>query len=657
VDVRTPVAVAVISVCWTLFQLALPSVLILDSIKVRAIHLAFAMVLLFLTVPTATGLPRVFGRALDRLALPGARYVVAGFAALSALYLMLDWEGIATRSGLPNARDLVFGAVVILFVLEAARRSVGPALPIIALAFVAYAFAGPYLPSLLAFKGVSFGKLVTQVTLSSEGIYGIPLGVSARIVFLFVLTGAVLEKGGAGRFFIRMALSLLGRFRGGPAKAAVVASGLLGSISGSSIANVVTTGTFTIPFMKKVGYPAKKAAAIEVAASTNGQLMPPIMGAAAFIIAEYVGVSYLEVVKAAAIPAFVSYCALFYITHLEACKLGLKGLARENVPDFWATVRDGWHFLLPPVLLIVQLLFLRRSAEKSIFAAICVLVPVTVYEQFRLARHSGRNALSDVLRRSARVLVDGSVAGCRNMVGVALATAAAGIVVGIVNMGIGSMITQVVETLSGGNVFALLLITAVASLILGMGLPTTATYIVMAALTAPILVLVGGRHGLEIPLIAAHLFCFYFGILADDTPPVGLAAYAAAAVAESEPIPTGVQGFLYDLRTTIIPFMFIFNSRLILSGVDSWLHGLWIFLAAVVAACMFTAAVQGWFLRRNRWFEVPLLLAGAALLFHPDLLRPLLPAGGNAIPGYAAGIAFFGLALLSQKLVADTARA
>jgi TRAP transporter 4TM/12TM fusion protein len=477
------------------------------------------------------------------------------------------------------------------------------------------------------------------------------------VVYLFVLLGALLEKAGAGQFFIDLAMSLLGRFRGGPAKAAVGASGLMGMISGSSIANTVTTGTFTIPLMKKAGYPAKKAAAIEVAASTNGQLMPPIMGAAAFIIAEYVNVPYIEVIKAAAVPAFVSYFALFYITHLEAVKLGIKGLPGNELPGFFSTLKKGITYLLPIGVLLFELLILRHSPELAAFKAIIVLVIVIIYREIASA-YKNKKSLISAVKESSRIIIGGMINGSRNMVPVALATAAAGIIVGIVSMGIGGMITQIVESMSGGNVFLLLIITAVASLLLGMGLPTTATYIVMASLTAPIIVLVGTAYGFFVPLIAAHLFCFYFGILADDTPPVGLAAYAAAAIAKSEPIPTGVQGFFYDLRTAVIPFMFIFNTDLILHGIDSWPVGILIFAMAVLAAFAFTNLLQGFFITKNKWYEVPLFIIVTLILFHPGIISNLF----NAAPGskyffYIPGIALYaGIAILQKSRMKQKGR-
>ncbi len=644
------IIIGTIAIAWSLFQLSLASFLILDSIKVRAAHLAFAMILVFLSIPFSTKPKKTFKFLSSLNRIPIIDYALAIIGAFLALYIMLDWEGLALRAGSPIPRDVVIGVLLIIVLLEATRRSIGPALPIIALVFTAYSFLGPYMPRVLAFRGVSLNKYLSQITLSSEGIYGIPLGVSATIVFLFVLLGSMLDKAGAGQFFTNLAMAALGKYKGGPAKAAVVSSGLSGLVSGSSIANIVTTGTFTIPLMKKVGYPAKKAAAVEVAASTDGQLMPPIMGAAAFIIAEYVNVPYIEVVKAAAIPAFVSYFALFYVTHLEASKLGMKGLSKAELPVFMSVLKEGIHYLIPIGWLVFELVVLRHSPELSAFRAILLLFLTILYQETRKSIRKGFN-LADILTNSIRIIGEGLIAGAKNMMSVGMACAAAGIIVGIVGMGLGGMITQIVETLAQGNIFLLLLITAIASLLLGMGLPTTATYIVMASLTAPIIVHVGSAYNYFIPLIAAHLFCFYFGILADDTPPVGLASYAAAAIAKSEPIPTGIQGFLYDLRTAIIPFMFIFNSDLILHNITSWPLGILIFLMGVCAAFCFTSAVQGWFIVKNRWYDVPFLLLATLLLFNPGAFERWIPfMFDTKYSMYPVGLALMILVYLIQRV-------
>jgi TRAP transporter 4TM/12TM fusion protein len=459
----------------------------------------------------------------------------------------------------------------------------------------------------------------------------------------------MLDKAGAGQYFIRLALSLLGGFKGGPAKAAIMGSGLTGLVSGSSIANIVTTGTFTIPLMKKVGYPAKKAAAVEVAASTDGQLAPPIMGAAAFIIAEYVNVPYVEVIKAAAVPAFASYAALFYITHIEASKLGLRGMSRSELPAFFRTLLGGAHFLLPLCMLLYELIILRHSPELAAVNAIWVMSIIMVLQR-PIKAYLNKEPLLPALKQGIVELFSALSSGARNMVSVALATAAAGIIVGVVALGLGGLITQIIDTISMGNIFLMLVITAMASLIIGMGLPTTATYIVMASLTAPAIVTIGALQDFIVPLMAAHLFCFYFGILADDTPPVGLAAYAAAAIARSEPIPTGLQGFMYDIRTAILPFMFIFNTDLILHNIYSWPQGILIFTMACVGNFAFASATQGWFVARTRLYEVPLLLGVTLALMRPDLIAQWL-----GIPHeqrywtYPLGVALFGIVYLMQR--------
>lgn len=637
--------VAVISIAWALFQLSLPRLVILDSVTVRAIHLAFAMVLVFLTV-SITRRKRL--RSGDRVH-PGD-YLFAAVGCLAVLYIVLDWTGITMRSGIPSGRDVAISIVLIVLVFEASRRVIGPALGIIAVVFTVYAFLGPRMPLVFAFRGVSLEKYLSQVALSTEGIYGIPLDVSANTVFLFVLLGSMLNKAGAGHFYNNLALSLLGKYKGGPAKAAVVASGLTGLVSGSSIANVVTTGTFTIPLMKKVGYPAKTAAATEVAASTNGQLMPPIMGAAAFIIAEYLSIPYLDVVKAAAIPAFVSYFALFYITHLEASKLGMRGLAKPDIPSFIGVMKAGFYYLIPLIVLIYELMVMRHTPKLAAFNAIVVLVVIILAKEAAgIVRGETRPA--QALRRGIGTIGSGLISGSRNMLPVALATATAGIVVGIVNLGIGSLIVQIVERLSGGNIFLLLSITAFASLVIGMGLPTTATYIVMASITVPVIIKLSalGVVGF-IPPIAAHLFCFYFGILADDTPPVGLAAYAAAAIAKTDPIATGIKGFSYDLRTAVIPFMFVFNAELVLYGVDSFAQALLVFVMAILGAFAFTNVVQGWFLTRNKWYEVPLFLLASLIFFFPAIVTRVFGLDpGIRYYMYLVALAIYAAAFLIQR--------
>lgn len=639
-----------IAIIWSCFQISIAKWWTLDSTFIRAVHLGFALLIVFLNYPLMKKKRPGWGYFSVKDRIPILDYLIAILACLAALYIAIDYKGMINRYGAPIPRDIFIGVSLVLLLLEAARRVIGPALPVIATLFCIYSFFGPYMPDLIAFKGISVNRFVGQMTMSTEGIYGIPLDVSATIVFLFVLFGAMLDRAGAGHYFIQLALSLLGGFKGGPAKAAVMGSGLTGIVSGSSIANIVTTGTFTIPLMKKVGYPATKAAAVEVAASTDGQLAPPIMGAAAFIIAEYVNVPYVEVIKAAAIPAFASYAALFYITHIEASKLGLKGMPRAELPKFFKTLIGGIHFILPLAFLLYELIVVRHSPELAAFYAIWVMA-VIMLVQHPIRAYRNKEPLGPAFKRGIIDILSALASGGRNMVSVALATAAAGIIVGVVALGLGGLITSIIDTLSMGNIYLMLVITALASLTIGMGLPTTATYIVMASLTAPAIVTIGGFNDFVVPLMAAHLFCFYFGILADDTPPVGLAAYAAAAIAKSPPIATGMQGFMYDIRTAILPFMFIFNTDLILHGIYSWPQGILIFVMACFGNFAFASATQGWFATKNKIWEIPFFLLVTIMLMRPDGVARLVGMDhGQRYWIYPIGMALFGLLYIVQRL-------
>ena len=617
--------VPIIAVSWSLFQLAISSFVLLDSTIIRAVHLAFAIALVYLCNPMFKRTPK--NRLLQYFSKTDSYtifdFLLAIVSVLLAVYIILDYEGISMRQGIPLPRDILVGLLLTLFLLEAARRSLGLTLPIVATLFILYSFFAANMPDALSFKSVSISKFISKMTMSTQGIYGVPLNVSANIVFLFVLFGAMLNEAGAGRYFVDLAFSMLGRFKGGPAKAAILASGLTGMVSGSSIANTVTTGTFTIPLMKKVGYPDYKAGAVEVACSTNGQLMPPIMGAAAFIIAETCNLAYVEVIKAAAIPAIISYIALMYISHLEASKLGLEGIPKEELPKFFPTLINGIHFMIPLLMLIFELIVMRHSPALAAFRAIVVLALLIPIENLYHAKRQGKSA-KQALIKSAIQIWDALVAGAKNMMGIGVAVATAGIIVGVVTFGLGGIITEAIEFLAGGHFFLILLITAFASLILGMGLPTTATYIVMAALTAPVIVELGAANGIVFPIIAAHLFVFFFGILADDTPPVGLAAYAAAAIAKSNPIRTGVQGFMYDIRTAILPFIFIFNTDMILHQVTRVWYGLWVFVTSLIAMLAFASLTLSYMRVRVRWYESILLLVITTMLLIPNIIADKL---------------------------------
>ncbi len=651
-----------IAIAWSLFQLGIASVFVMDATRARAFHLAFAIVLAFLVFPAR--------RRDGARHIPWYDFIAAVVAGLGVLYLVIDYHGIQTRFGIPIQREVVLGTVTILLLLEATRRSLGPALAIVASVFLLYALTGPRgliplpLPDLIAHRGYHVERLISQMYVTTEGVFGVALGVSVQFVFLFVLFGSMLDRAGAGKYFIDLANAFLGTYRGGPAKASVVASGMTGMVSGSSLANVVTTGTFTIPLMKRAGFPGHKAAGIEVAVSTNGQLMPPVMGAAAFIIAEFTNVPYFDVIRAAAIPAVISFIALFYIVHLEALKLGLAGIPRAQLPPRLKTFVEGIHYLAPLGVLIYYLVFMRSSPAFAVMWAIVTMVFLMLAQAPIKARLRGEPVLPAITSGVVDV-IRGLEAGARNMVGIAVAVSTAGIVVGTVNLtGLGLRLTEIIQTLATsianaigvivlpivtlfqGNpdavqnllIFSVVLvITAIASLILGLGLPTTANYIVMATLTAPVIYSLGQQFGFGFPLLAAHLFVFFFGILADDTPPVGLAAYAAAAIARSNPIRTGIQGFTYDMRTAILPFMFIFNTRLLLFGVDTFLDGLWVFLSAVLGMLAFGAGTQRYMLTKTRWYEQIVLLAIAVMLIQPTFLTD------------AIGIALVVLILLAQR--------
>jgi len=627
-----------VALCWSLFQLSVAAFWTLNAQVVRAAHLAFALTLVYLSFPVfrSSRIGRRFPALADTRKLPWWDLLFAVLGAAAAMYVVIDFEGLAGRIGTPLPRDLIIGGTLLLLLMEAARRALGPVLPTVAGLFILYSLNSQRMPGVFATASTPLSRVLETLTLGTEGVFGTPLDVSATTVFLFVLFGALLEKAGGGAYFIDLAFSLLGGFRGGPAKASVLASGFTGMINGSSIANTVTTGTFTIPLMKRAGYPPIKAGAIEVAASTNGQLMPPIMGAAAFIIAENLNIEYLAVVRAAFLPAFISYLALLYITHLEACKLDIQPLKKADLPCFWSTFLGGWHFLIPLAVLIYLLVIRRQSAPFSAMAAIGTLAAVLLLHELR---SDARNAL----RKVVPTLGKGLVSGAKNMMGIGVAVAAAGIIVGVLNLGLSSQVTDVIRILSGGTLTGMLLITAVVSLILGMGLPTTANYIVMASITARAIETLAAEFGVPLPAIAIHLFVFYFGILSDDTPPVGLSAYAAAAISRADPIRTGVQGFLYDIRTAILPFMFLFNHRLLLMDVGGPVEFLWVFATSLTGVFAFAAATQGWLLRKTGIAERLLLLAAAWMLLRPESLDAWVRLG--PVGGALTGLAFAALAV------------
>jgi len=695
-------ALMIVALSWSLFQLwyasPLPftfNILVFNATEARSIHLAFAIFLAYTAYPAFKRSPRAY--------VPVQDWVFAAVGAFCTGYIFLFYSELSTRPGQPITQDLVVAVIGMVLLLEATRRVLGPPMTIVALVFLTYTFGGQYMPDMIAHKGASLAKAMSHQWLTTEGVFGIALGVSSSFIFLFVLFGSLLDKAGAGNYFIKSAFALLGHMRGGPAKAAVVSSAATGIISGSSIANVVTTGTFTIPLMKRVGYRPDQAGAVEVSSSVNGQIMPPVMGAAAFLMVEYVGIPYTQVIKHAFLPAIISYIALFYIVHLEALKANLQGLPRRSkgtfaqrllsflmtvagfvvlsgvvyysigwikvafpdaafsivmvllvvvylgllwfgsrqpelmlddpnapvfeLPETGPTLKSGLHYLLSVVVLIWCLMVEQLSPGLSAFWATLFMIFIMVTQRPLLAKFRGRSDLGAAVRLGFSELVDGLVTGARNMIGIGVATAAAGIIVGTVSLtGIGLVMTEVVELISGGNLMIMLLLVAFISLILGMGLPTTANYIVVSTLMAPVVVELGAQSGLLVPLIAVHMFVFYFGLMADVTPPVGLASFAAAAIARTDPIKTGVTAFFYSMRTAVLPFLFIFNTQLLLIGLDTWVHLVLVVVSATVAMLLFAAATQGYFLVKSRWYESLALLLVTFTLFRPgywwDMVYP-----------------------------------
>ena len=614
--------VASIAIIWSLFQLWYASpfpfwfnIGMFKGLPARAIHLGFALTLAFLIFPYSRG------KKISILDI-----LISLTAAFCCLYIYFFYDQLVDRGGIllkitlgDNIIipiELIIGIIGILILLEATRRVIGMPLVIIAICFLLFSYFGKYAPDIISHGGLSLKRLVGFQWFDQEAIFGIPIGVSVDFIFLFVLFGALLETAGGGKYFLDLAFAMVGKMRGGPAKAAILGSGMTGLISGSSIANTVTTGTFTIPIMKNTGFSKEKAGAIEVSSSVNGQIMPPVMGAAAFVMASFIGVTYFEVVKHAFLPAIISYIALFYISHLEALKLDLKGMKDEEVPNLKKTFLSGLHFLIPIFVLIYLLVYLRLTASYSIFYATLALISVNLINKILKERD---------LKKSLIIwynqTVTGFEKGAINMVGVGIAIATAGIIVGAVgSTGLSTNLIIVIESIAKDNVMILLFLTIILCLLLGMGLPTTANYVVVASLMATVLVDVGNASGFIFPLIAVHLFVFYFGLMADVTPPVGLASYAAAAISGGDPLKTGVQAFWYSLRTGILPIVFLFNHELLLIGIENIWHGLLVIITSLIGILVFTAATQAWFINKLRWYEIIVFLIISISFLSPEFV-------------------------------------
>ena len=695
-----------VALAWALFQFWYASPLpftfgigILNDTEARSLHLAFALFLAFTAWPAFSNSPR------DRV--PWQDWIFALAGAFAGAYLLLFYRELALRPGQPSTMDIVVATAGMLLLLEATRRSVGWPMAVLAALFIAYAMLGAHLPDLMSHKGASLNRLLSHMWLTTEGVFGIALGVSTGTIFAYVLFGTLLDRAGGGNYMMQVSFAALGHMRGGPAKVAVVSSALNGLISGSSVSNVVSGGIFTIPLMKKSGYGGVKAGAIETMSSVNGQIMPPVMGAAAFLMVEYVGIPYSEIVKNAILPATLSYIGLFYIVHLEALKLGMKPIlnrhprswkeamirmglgisgsiiviavlywildltkrflgnaapwivggivmamylfsvwAAAKSPDLpddidienpqaldtWPAVKAGLHFLLPIGMLIWCLMVEEMSPSLSAFWAIVMLIVLMVSQRplidfFRGTKtpKAWTSGLNDVLQ--------GFNDGSRNMIGIGVATATAGIIVGAITLtGLGLRMTEFVEFVSQGNVMVMLLFIAFVCLVLGLGVPTTANYVLVATLMAPVVVELGAQAGMVIPLIAVHLFVFYYGIMGDITPPVGLATFAAAAISGEDAIATGIQGSVYALRTVILPFIWIFNPQLLLIDIDSVPELVSVIVASTIAMLIFAAVTMNWFRVKCRLWEVALLAVACVLLFRPDFFMDYLAPEYTHLP-------------------------
>ncbi len=592
---KARILLSIIAISMSLFHLWVNSIGVISGIYRNAIHLSFLLVLCFLLYPAFKG------KRSHRIGISDIILAVAGVA-VGVYILLFERELHLERASIPIFRDYLFAALSLILVLEASRRCLGIVLPILAIFFLIYAHYGSYFPEIIAHKDIPWTRILYRMYLTDEGLFGITLSVSATFIFLFVLFGAFLQKSGAAEFINRLALALAGRKRGGPAQVAVIASSLMGTLSGSAAANVATTGTFTIPLMKKVGFKPEFAGAIEAAASTGGMIMPPIMGAAAFIMSAFLGIPYTKIMIGAFIPALLYYLAVAFVIDLEAKKMKLKGLPKEILPDLKEVLKTGGHLLLPVIAVVVTLL----KGFTPLYAAFVGIITTIVVSYFRKETRLG---LKDILK----ALEIGAIGSIQ----VGIACAICGIIVGVINMtGLGSMIAYNVINLANGKVFWTLLFAMFSSVLLGMGLPSTALYIVVATVVAPAIIQLG-----VIPL-AAHLFVFWFGALSNVVPPVALASYTAAGIAGGDPTKTALYGLKLTLAGFIIPFAFVYAPELLLHHVSPELP--LILITTIVGIISLGIATQGYFLYPTRLLERTLYFVAALCLIKPDVLTDLI---------------------------------
>lgn len=601
--------VALIAISFSVFQIWTAMFGVLDAHIQRAVHLSFAMALVFLLYPSRKSWSRENLHWLDGL--------LAIVAAAAPLYIVVFYDDLVLRAGMATLPDMILGGLGVLLVLEAARRVVGWPIIIVACCFIAYAFAGPYIPGTFAHRGVQLELLIEHLYFTTEGIFGIPLGVSSTFIFLFILFAAYLEKTGLGKFFIDLANAIAGWARGGPAKVAVISSGLMGTVSGSSVANVAGTGSLTIPMMKKLGYRPEFAGAVEAAASTGGQLMPPIMGAAAFLMADFVGVPYIHIVKAALIPALLFYTGIMICVHLEAKKEGLQGIPRKQLPKLGKLLLERGHLAIP-LIAIVYLLVTGKTPMRAALWGIALAILAS------MLRSSTRISLRDIIK--------GLEDGARSALGVVVACATAGIIIGVVTKtGLGLKLASALIVLAHGQLLPTLFLTMITSILLGMGVPTTANYVITSTIAAPAIIQLG------VPILAAHMFVFYFGIIADITPPVALAAFAGSGIARSDPLMTGVNASKIAIAAFLVPYIFVLSPAMLMINTTP-VDVLMIIVTSVIGMIGIAAAVSAYFVTRAYWPERLLFFVGGLLMIDPNITTDLL------------GLALLSIAFVIQKL-------
>jgi len=601
-----------IAILFSLFQLYTAMFGLFEPQVQRPTHLMFALTLIYLLYPIRK--PKVKGSSLQIHPLDLALSILS---IAVASYSLITYENLMESAGLYSTTDYLMAILGVLLTLEATRRIVGFPIVIISVCFLAYAYLGPYFPGFLNHRGYDLKRIVTQMWFTTEGIMGLPLGVSTNFIFLFILFGAFLASTGIMTFFIDIANAVAGWASGGPAKVAVMSSALMGTVTGSSVANTVGSGSFTIPLMKSLGYKSEFAGAVEASASVGGMIMPPVMGAAAFLMAEFVGVPYLQIIKAAAIPALLYFTGVWLVVHFEAKKNGLKGVPRDRLPNLWKVLKRDWHLILPLMAIIYFLVegFTPMRAALGGLAA-CVFVGL-----FRKATRLNLEKFLDTLE-----------AGAHRALGVAIACATAGIIVGVVTLtGLGLKLGDGLLALSGGLMVTTLIFTMISSLILGMGAPTTANYIITSTCAAPAIIAFGS------PVLAAHMFTFYFGIIADITPPVCLAAFAGAAIAKANPFKTGLTSVKLSIGAFLVPYIFIYNPQMLLINATFW-DVIQIIITAVMGMVCISAAVEAWYLTWMAWWEIVVMLAAGLLMVTPGSMTDL------------GGLGLMALVTLSQYL-------